>query len=384
MKACIVSRSQPGYSETFIRTHFNRLPVETCGLWGGPLLVMDETGGIATLMGFRWVSRALSALIRLDEGCLVQQFWKRMPGKWHDRALARYLKRMKTDVVLAEYGTNGVSILNACLLANIPLVVHFHGIDASSHEVLENYKKDYRKMFQECAGIIAVSKAMQEKLISLGAPEEKITLIHYGIDVQSFSEAKPGEAPPEFLAVGRFVPKKAPHLTILAFQKVLKACPEAKLTMVGDGALLDACRILVDALGMNEAVTLAGVLPPEKVQQLMRNSRAFVQHSVVAPSGDSEGTPVAVMEASMSGLPVVSTRHAGIPDVVEHERTGFLVEEKDIEGMAHYMIRLAKEPSLAGRLGKAAREKAVKEFSVEKSIGKLHQVLENAVQKVKQ
>jgi glycosyltransferase involved in cell wall biosynthesis len=96
----------------------------------------------------------------------------------------------------------------------------------------------------------------------------------------------------------------------------------------------------------------------------MREARAFVQHSLVAPDGDSEGSPVAVMEAQLSGLPVVATLHGGIPEVVEEGVTGFLLPEDDVDAMAEAMARFAVDPSLAGQLGKAGRQRALGRFTV--------------------
>jgi glycosyltransferase involved in cell wall biosynthesis len=110
----------------------------------------------------------------------------------------------------------------------------------------------------------------------------------------------------------------------------------------------------------------------------MREARVFVQHSVRTSGGDSEGTPVSILEAGATGLPVVSTRHAGIKDVVQHKSTGFLVEEGDVEGMAEYMLELGSKPSLAGSMGRQARQHIAQNFSLEENIRRLSEVLEAA------
>jgi glycosyltransferase involved in cell wall biosynthesis len=107
----------------------------------------------------------------------------------------------------------------------------------------------------------------------------------------------------------------------------------------------------------------------------MQRARAFVQHSVTAPDGDSEGTPVAIIEAQMSGLPVVSTRHAGIPDVVIDGETGFLVNEGDVAGMGRMMARLASQPALAARLGESARRRALAGYTLSRHLEQLAGIL---------
>jgi colanic acid/amylovoran biosynthesis glycosyltransferase len=111
----------------------------------------------------------------------------------------------------------------------------------------------------------------------------------------------------------------------------------------------------------------------------MQSSRAFVQHSVTTQDGDSEGTPVAVLEAGASGLPVVATRHAGIKDAVVDRKTGLLIDEGDIEGMAGQMIRLAQDPHLAADLGQAGRRWISAEYSMQKSIQGLWAIIEDSI-----
>jgi glycosyltransferase involved in cell wall biosynthesis len=298
---------------------------------------------------------------------------------WFDDLTAAYLKVFQywsPDAVLAQYGPTGVLVQEACQRAAVPLIVHFHGYDASQRQTLVEYGSRYPELFRTAAAVVAVSRAMRQRLIELGAPPDKVHWNPYGVDCTAFGGADPATADPVFLAVGRFCEKKAPGLTLRAFAEVYRACPEARLRMVGFGSLLDSCVRLASELGIADAVDFLGTCPPQVVQQEMRRSRCFVQHSVVAPDGDSEGTPVAILEAGASGLPVVSTRHAGIPDVVVEGRTGFLVEERDISGMAARMLWLARDPILAGELGRAARVWIENEFSLPQRIGALWNIID--------
>jgi glycosyltransferase involved in cell wall biosynthesis len=294
-------------------------------------------------------------------------------------AVRRFLRRQKVDVVLAEYGMMGVEVLDACMQAMIPLVVHFHGYDAYHEDIVSHYgHTTYPRMFLYATALIAVSHDMEQQLVSLGAPREKIVYAPYGVDTALFAHAHPEASAPLFLSVGRFVDKKAPYATILAFQKVVQECPAAQLIMLGDGPLHEACQQIVRSLGLTQSVCLKGALPHTAVAEYMQQARAFVQHSLRTSYGDSEGTPVAVLEAGMSGLPVVSTRHAGIKDVVIEGETGFLVDEGDVEGMAAHMLTLAQDAELAGRMGRQARVHVAANFSMEQHIGKLWDVLQQA------
>jgi glycosyltransferase involved in cell wall biosynthesis len=181
------------------------------------------------------------------------------------------------------------------------------------------------------------------------------------------------------LSVGRFVEKKAPQLTIEAFALAHRVDPAARLRMVGDGPLLEKCRELAKQLLPADAVTLLGTQPHAAIEAEMRRARCFVQHSVEAESGDSEGTPVAILEAGASGLPVISTRHGGIPEVIVEGETGFLVDEKDVRGMATQMTRLIRAPALAAQLGLAARRRIETVFTTERSLDHLWSVIRTCV-----
>jgi len=111
------------------------------------------------------------------------------------------------------------------------------------------------------------------------------------------------------------------------------------------------------------------------VAREMAGARAFVQHSLRAADGDSEGTPVSILEAQASGLPVVATRHAGIPEVVLDGETGLLVAERDVDAMAAAMLRLLREPAYAGTMGAAGRRRVQELFTAERSLGLLADIL---------
>jgi len=300
---------------------------------------------------------------------------------WDARERMAYeatLRRLRIDVVLAEYGTMGVEILDACRRADVPLVVHFHGYDASRKDVLQKEAARYQELFLYSAAIVVVSRAMKRKLIELGCPAGKIFYFPCGVDCDLFTGGNPAGSPPHFIAVGRFVEKKGPHLTLLAFAKAVSKCPDATLTIVGEGPLLGVCKDLARAMGIEDSIRFLGVQPHEVVLREMRKARAFVQHSVISSDGDSEGTPVAILEASAVGLPVVSTKHAGIPDVVIHEKTGLLSDERDISTMAEHMITVATNPLVAGKLGGRGAVLMRHAVTMDQSVGRLAKVMISA------
>lgn len=366
---CLIS-PRDAYSETFIRAHIERLPAKVRVLSGGwfPLYRDDGRPLLPTALPRRLMpDRWRQALIR------PAGYLRRM-------ALRRFLRTNQVKAVLAEFGLAGLAVMESCQRAGVPLIVHFHGFDAYDRTLLEHEGRRYPELFAQAAAIIAVSRDMERQLLRLGAPADKLYYNPYGVDLVLFSGGRPEEAPPVFVAVGRFVDKKAPHLTLLAFANVVQRVPTARLRMIGDGVLWEACRQLARALGVENSVDFLGPRPQTEVAAMLRQARGFVQHSMRTSYGDSEGTPVAVLEAGAAGLPVVATRHGGIPDVVVDGHTGFLVDEGDVEGMAERMVRLAKDPALAAQLGQAARARISAEFSMDKSIANLWAIIQRSIE----
>jgi colanic acid/amylovoran biosynthesis glycosyltransferase len=367
MRICVVQPSLEAVSETFIRAHDERLP--------GVVGVVHLQDGMPWLGGTPALSQELvSRGLRKVRRTLLRRSWD-----WEiERAWDAAIARCRPDVVMAEYGPTACAILAACQRRKVPLVAHFHGFDASRHDVIKAYATRYRELFKQATAIVAVSRPMVERLAELGCPRQKIVRNPCGCDGELFGGADPLSSSPTFVAVGRFVEKKAPHLTLTAFAHTLRDAPSARLRMIGDGPLLSVCRDLAGALDISHAVTFLGPQAHEVVQREMQRARAFLQHSVVASDGDSEGLPVAVLEAGAIGLPVIATRHAGIPDAVIEEHTGLLVEERDVHAMALHMLDLLSNPARAKTMGDRARVHVRRYFTMERSLSRLARVLETA------
>lgn len=383
MRVAVVSPDRRGYSQTFVRAHVERLPAEVGEvehLHGGALPVWRNDFRPLPPRALHWLGRAAGAAAGRDRRVATSFLAGYAPRGVRERGVARHLRRWGADVVLAEYGPTGVAMAGPARRAGVPLVVHFHGWDAYDRAELERFEEAYPALFESAAAVVAVSRDMVGQLEELGAPAAKIRHNPVGVDLERFAGdgSRVAESDPILLAVGRFTEKKAPHLTVLAFARAAGARPEAELVMAGDGRLLDSCRTLAAALGVADRVRFPGAVSHEEVRRLMGRSRAFVQHSLRPPSGDSEGNPVAVREAMASALPVVATRHAGIAETVVDGETGFLVEEGDWEAMADRMGRLLDEPETAARMGRAGRERARESFGMDESIARLAGILRAA------
>jgi colanic acid/amylovoran biosynthesis glycosyltransferase len=358
----MVSPQKGSYSETFIKAQKELLPFSIFYYYQGNMPRLLEGEG-APVQGGRKVANKyrLNRLLRTDS------------LKYDEFKLFESFKKNRINVVLAHYGPTGEAIWPVCKALSIPLIVHFHGYDAGINEVISRHNS-YRNVFTHASKIISVSKAMNEKLIDLGCPKEKLVYNVYGPD-DAFLDLNCSKDTSLFLGVGRFTDKKAPYYTILAFSKVLKVYPDARLVLAGDGPLLNTCKNLVRYMKLEQEIDFPGAISPDAFRKYLGSAVAFVQHSIVAENGDWEGTPVSVLEASAAGLPVISTKHAGIPDVIEDGVTGILVEEHEVEDMADAMMRLLYSPIEARNLGKNGKEKIRSSFSMNRHINELAKII---------
>lgn len=356
----IFSPNKNAYSETFIQAH-KGLPFHVKYYHDGFFpAFLEGKGTIVSYSRINRVRNRLNKKINIAEQGLIDS-----------------LKNERVDCVLAEYGPTACLTLNAVKYLNLPLIVHFFGFDATMKTIVEQYREDYKLVFAYAKYIVVVSEKMRLDLIRLGCPAQKIVLTYCGPD-NSFLKTNPHFKLPQFLSVGRFVDKKAPYLTIAAFKDAVYKFPEAKLIMIGDGILLNACKNLSRFWRIEKSVEFIGIKKPTEIFKIFEDSLAFVQHSIIAEDGDSEGTPVAILDAQAAGLPVISTFHGGIPDVIINNETGLLVEEHDVDGMSKNMLRVLEEKGLAHRLGIAGKKRTNELFTKERHLEILGNLIENA------
>lgn len=345
----LISPSKEAYSETFIQMHRKGIHGNVFYYFGGELPICNDKKGkfssTVLKIRFKLLNKLSNLKLSYKEYALLQSF-----------------KKENIDVVVAEYGTTAARILKVCKRAELPLIPIFHGYDIHINDIVEKNKELYKALFLYCEAVIAVSFSMKQKLKSLGCEEEKIEVSPCAPD-DTFFDLSPDFSKKHIISIGRFIEKKAPDVSIRAFSKVVKKHPEAKFSMIGHGPMFDACKQLVDKLEMQENIFLLGVKNREEIRDLMAESSVYVQHSVVAKNGDSEGTPVSILEAQAGAIPVVSTLHEGIKDVIVNNKTGFLVEEHDEADMTEKIEFLLNNLDKAKLMGQNGRKRTLEKYA---------------------
>lgn len=288
----------------------------------------------------------------------------------------------------AHFGPNGVYAMNLAEKLKIPLVVTFHGYDITLNrkDIWRTGKLLYyqflwheQELKKKAACFIAVSQFIQRKLIQQGYPPEKIIQHYIGVDTEKFFPAVGQEGDRYILCVGRHTEKKGIATLLTAFARIAAKHPDVTLVQVGQGALTTQLKTLTKQLGIDRQVRFLGAQPHEKVQQLMQQAEIFALPSQTAKSGECEGLPIVILEASACGVPVVSTYHSGIPEAVIDGETGFLVSEKDDCSLAEKLDILLSDRAMSREMGQRGRELITAQFDLSKQTAKLEAIYHSLI-----
>ncbi len=269
-------------------------------------------------------------------------------------------------LIHAHFGRGGAFALPIAKALGIPLVVTFHGGDATKerhyrrHLLPHVFERRLEALKERTALFVCVSGFVRDCLLARGFPPEKLVVIHQGIEIDPAPLEPPAAGAPYVLFVGRFVEKKGAAHLIAAARLLEKRAPQLAFVLVGDGAL--AASLKEEARSLSR-VSFPGWLPQGEVRRLMRGALALAVPSVTARSGDAEGLPTVVLEAMSEGVPVIGSDHPGIAEAVEDGRTGLIVPAADPEALAGAIAALLARPQWRERMGEAARAAAALRFS---------------------
>ncbi len=278
-------------------------------------------------------------------------------------------KRQQYDIIHCNFGNVG---LKGVFLRNIgaiegKLITKFYGLDLSGH-LQEFGDRVYDPLFDKGDLFIPISKLQKRRLLDLGCDEKKIIVHRLGIDCQKFTFT-PRQPHPDgqirLVTIARLVEKKGVEYGIRAVAKLSKLYQNIEYNIVGDGYLRETLEKLVEELDAGEAVKLLGWRQRAEVIEILNNADILLAPSVTSENGDQEGTPVVLMEAMAMSLPVVSTQHSGIPELVEDGVSGFLVPERDWEALAEKINYLIQHPDIWVQMGKEGRLQVEKFYNID-------------------
>ena len=273
-----------------------------------------------------------------------------------------------TDVFIAHFGPAGVTAAKLRELGVIrgKIATIFHGIDISSREVLNHYTPEYQQLFRRGDLMLPISGLWAGRLQKMGCPREKIAVSRMGVDMTRFSPrpVKAPATPLEIISVARLTEKKGLHVAIEACRQLKEQGVAFRYRILGIGPWERRLRTLIEQYQLEDVVEMPGFKPSHEVKAMLDDADVFLLPSVTGADGDMEGIPVALMEAMAVGIPVVSTLHSGIPELVEADKSGWLVPENDARALAQRLAVFSQlDTDELAPVVKRAREKVEHDFN---------------------
>jgi colanic acid/amylovoran biosynthesis glycosyltransferase len=325
------------------------------------------------IYSYERIGRLQKAVLCLREG--------RTSGAW-DPFFEGALRREEACLLQAHFGFTGVSMLGVKARTRLPLITTFYGADVSVRGWLEGYER----LFDQGDLFLVEGSVMRERLVALGCPREKVILQRLGVPVDMFpfkQRTFDGSGPVRIMIAATFRQKKGIPNALLAIERLRERYPKLEVTLVGDsgGKLGDAEekeKILAIVSRLGDTLKWVGFRSYAEYRAALYEHHIFLSPSLTADDGDSEGgAPVSLIEAQATGMPIVSTRHADIPEVVLDGKSGLLSPEKDLDALTGNLQRLVADPDLWGPMGCAGRAHVEKNHSIQTQIAKLENIYES-------
>lgn len=397
MKVCILATNFPTFSETFVTDHIKALydsdldlTVIADGQDPDAWPSLGEFGDVikprvhhfnrpkSRQRGYRWQrltqltlmarKHLLSRSFGFFSALNIFRFGSTVADLKLPFVFDKALEIGPVDVLHCHFGSNGILGAQLKRLGFCKkLVVTFHGLDVSKTILKKNNSKVYQDLFSQADAILPVSALWKDALVASGAPENRTHVHHLGVyPGDGANVAFQGNSGGfQIVTIARFTEKKGLPYALRAVKRLMEASPslEFRYHLIGSGELWPTIQDLIRELDLENNVTMHGALPHEQTRSLLGQSDVFLLPSHTASNGDQEGIPVSLMEAMASGVPVISTVHSGIPELVESGRSGLLVAEKDIDALSEALIGLAADPDLRSRLAFEARRTIQEKFN---------------------
>lgn len=310
-------------------------------------------------------------------------FWHRAWTLDQLRRTARFLPVRPYDISYCAFGMDAPHALRLRRLGVLhgALVVAFRGADTTKY-VARRGPRVYARTFRDARLLLPVCDFLGRRLVELGAPAERVVVHRTGIDLRRwpYRERHPDRGGRlRLVSVGRLVEKKGVAHVLRAIRILEDRGVEVDYRVFGDGPLRDRLTALADDLRIADRVSFQGRREQGAVREGLDRADALVAASVTAADGDEEGIPNVLKEAMASGMPVVATRHAGIPELVEDGVSGWLVPERDAVALAAALERLAREPGSWAAMGRAGRDRIEREYDIDRLNDRLVEMLHHLI-----
>jgi colanic acid/amylovoran biosynthesis glycosyltransferase len=303
------------------------------------------------------------------------------------RSAAALAVRLSAGALHSHFGPEAWREIPIARAAGLPQVVTFYGYDVTRVPIASaEWRRRYRELFESAALVLCEGPHMRDELLRLGADPDRTRVQHLGVDIARFEFSdhdRRAGGPLRLLLAAAFREKKGLPDALRAIHAAQQARPqiELRVTVVGDAVDDPASRAekqrIVDAAALlgTERVTFLGFQPYARLVHLAREHDVFVSPSVRAADGDTEGgAPVTLIELAATGLPVISTTHCDIPNVLSGSAGTLLAAEHDVAGLAERLLWAIDHPEECREIARAVRAHIERQFDARKQAVQLAQL----------
>jgi glycosyltransferase involved in cell wall biosynthesis len=377
-------RTVASYCTTFLKPEMLHIYRQVTALRGVRTFVMTKKLEDPTRFPFPDIE-----LIPQPRTNLVRHGWlkliKREPPivyRGEYQMLASLLERRGADLMHIYFGHTGVHLLPFIEQWNKPCVVSFHGADVASKPDIPDYDRKLRRLFETVPLVLARSQSLADRLVQLGCQPERLRINRTGVPLSEFPLVQ--RDPPingnwRLLQACRLIPKKGVSTSIRAFAILQRQFRNAEFFIAGKGPLQPKLEALTAQLGIRKKVHFCGFLSQKELMRLYATTHLFLHPSETEVDQNQEGIPNSVLEAMSTGLAVVATRHGGIPEAVQHGRTGLLVKEGDFVSLADSVATILRSVQTFREMGWLASESVAANFEQGEQIRQLESFYSEAI-----
>ena len=283
---------------------------------------------------------------------------------------------IKPDIQYFHLGNIAYKLLPLKRKLGIPGLLSFYGADAYLYPTQKKNLKKLLLVFKDMDKILVLGPAMQHELKRLGCPEQKIEILHLGIDTDKIAFAEkvfPLNRPLKFLLASSFVEKKGIDITLTALERI-KQRFDFSVEIIGDGPLRSNILEIVRKTGLHDRVIFHGYKPYAFILEKAHECDVFLQASRTASNNDKEGTPMVLVDVMAAGMPVISTRHSDIPEIVIDNYNGYLAEENDVESFTASLMKLVDNAEHFNNLSNHCRSHAIEQFNIFRQVERLESI----------
>lgn len=284
------------------------------------------------------------------------------------------IQNLQPDLIHAHFGYDAYKLISLAQKHEIPLVVSFYGSDVSRLPSEFGWKRRYRILASNGSHFIAATDYMKSQLTDLGFPETKISVVRFGLNLKKFEYRENSLNPKKMMMVGRMVEKKGYKYAIEAVSNLFKMGLKPELNIYGYGPLKKRLQKYAADLQVDDCIHFHGYQPIETIIDAHDQHTLILAPSTTAADGDMEGLPNTVLEGMAKGTLVVASRHAAIPEAVKDKETGFLFDEKDVDGMTETLRKIVIGEYDLNTIRRDARSLVEKVYGITRMVHEVEQI----------